>query len=112
MPAITPADLAYGIRYALQRGTFEPADYQRLQHLLCRWDAQERQPVAPGAAIVRQWTCDREYFLRTLDQLDAEAIYAMAEAATTFCTLRVPWAPVTTDQMLAVWQQAAQQRAG
>jgi len=111
MRTTTPADLAYGIRFALEHGTFDPADRLRLQHLLCRWDAQERRPAVPGAAIVRQWITDREYFLRTLEQLDSEAIAQMAEAAAVFCAQRVPWSPVTVDQMLAAWQAAAQQCA-
>jgi hypothetical protein len=65
----------------------------------------------PGAAIVRQWITDREYFLRVLFQMDAVSICDMARAAVEYCVARVPWAPVTVDQMLAAWQAAAQQCA-
>lgn len=108
MRPTTPDDLAYGIRFALGCGIFTQADRLRLQHLLTRWDAQQRTPD-PGAAIVRQWNSDRDYFLRTLGQLDAEAIYHMAEAAVAFH--RRNGSPLTVDQQLTAWQHAAQQCA-
>ena len=61
-----------------------------------------------GAAIVRQWAQDREYFLQVLARLEIDVIVQMAEAAVEHCAAQVPWAPVTVDQMLAAWQAAAE----
>lgn len=105
MSNVIPADLAYGLKFALEHGQFCPADAQRLRHLLCRWDAQQRTPD-PGAAIVRQWNSDRGYFLKTLEQLDSEAIYHMAEAAVAFHKRNDARTTLTVDQQLAAWQRA------
>jgi hypothetical protein len=64
-----------------------------------------------GAAIVRQWTTDRGYFLKVLGHMEPVDIYQMARAAVAHCATSVPWAPVTIDQMLAAWQHAARQGA-
>lgn len=61
-----------------------------------------------GAAIVRQWATDRAHFLQVLAHLEPEAICQMAQAAVAHCAQRVPWAPVTVDQMLAAWQAAVE----
>lgn len=109
MRTTTPDDLAYGLKYALEHGTFAQPDRLRLQHLLTRWDAQQQRQGDPGAAIVRQWNCDRDTFLGTLDQLDEAGIYQMAAAAVAFH--RKHGGQLTVDQQLAAWQAAAQQCA-
>lgn len=106
MYKVTTDDLAYGLKFALEHGTFAPANRQRLQHLLTRWDAQQRRAPDPGAAIVRQWNSDRDCFLKTLDQLDSETIAQMAEAAVAFH--RNHGGDLTVDQQLAAWQAAAE----
>ena len=60
----------------------------------------------PGAAIVRQWTTDREYFLRTLAQLDAASAVRMAEAAVAFH--RKHGSDLTVERQLAAWGAAQQ----
>ena len=60
----------------------------------------------PGAAIVRQWHQDREYFLTVLTQLTPEDIAQMAAAAVAFH--RDNGSDITVDQQLAAWQAAAE----
>lgn len=61
----------------------------------------------PGAAIVRQWHQDREYFLTVLAHLTPEDIAQMAQAAVAFH--RSNGSTITVDQQLAAWQAAAEQ---
>lgn len=60
----------------------------------------------PGAAIVRQWHQDRDYFLTVLSHLSPEDIYQMAAAAVAFH--RQHGSDITVDQQLAAWQAAAE----
>lgn len=60
----------------------------------------------PGAAIVRQWTQDRAYFLTVLTHLTPEDIAQMAAAAVAFH--RSNGSDLTVDQQLAAWQAAAE----
>ena|SRR6187549_2822809 len=103
MSRVTPDDLAYGVRFALEHGDFDPADRLRLQHLLTRWDAQRTRPN-PAAAIIRQWNSDRAYFLKTLQQLDSTSVYQMAESVVAFHRQR--GGTLTVEQQLAAWQRA------
>ncbi len=67
--------------------------------------AVEAQRPDAGAAIVRQWTTDRQDFLQVLSQLDEAGICQMAEAAVAFH--RKHGSDLTVDQQLAAWQEAA-----
>lgn len=80
--------------------------HRQLVELVARWRLEDAKPNG-GAAIIRQWTTDRDYFLATLAQLEPLDIYQMASAAVAHCAARVPWAPITIDQMLVTWQAAA-----
>lgn len=103
MRTITADDLAYGVRFALEYGTFTQADAQRLRHLLTRWDYQ-RGNADPGAAIVRQWTQDRDYFLKTFAQIDEAGQRAMAEVTVAFHRKFNPQSDLTVEQQLAAWR--------
>lgn len=64
-----------------------------------------RHPT-PGAAIVRQWHQDREFFLTVLANLTPEDIAQMAAAAVAFH--RQHGSTITVNQQLAAWQAAAE----
>lgn len=64
------------------------------------------QRSSAGAAIVRQWHQDREFFMAVLANLTPEDIAQMAQAAVAFH--RQHGSNLTVDQQLAAWRIAAE----
>lgn len=81
MCRITDADLIYGLQLALNDPKLAPETRQRLQNLIDRWEAQQRQPEPDAAKPkAREWKNER-YCLNVLAQIaDAERRKQVADA--------------------------------
>ena len=110
MPTITPDDLAYGLRYALDHGVFALPTAHRLEMLLTRWEAQRATPDA-GRAFARMWWRDHTYCVQTLAQLGDADRRELARSYIAYLKTNNAKTDLGEEQVLIVWQAVIDRQA-